>query len=175
MQVAAAEIFGGHHLAGRGLHQRWAAEEDRALVAHDHRLVAHRRHVRTACGARPEDGGDLRDAFGRQVGLVIEDATEVLAVGENLVLARQERSPGVDKVNTRQAVLPGDLLCAQVLLDGDRVIRAALHRRVVGHDHAFATGDSADACDHSRAGAFVVVHAVGGQRSQLQEGAAGVE
>ena len=72
-------------------------------------------------------------------------------------------------------VLSGDLLCAQMLLDGDRVVRAALHRRVVGHDHAFATGDSADACDHSGAGTLVVVHAVGGQRRQFQKGAAGVE
>ena len=175
VQVAAAEVFGRHHLAGRGLHQRWAAEEDGALVAHDHRLVAHRRHVRTAGGARPEDRGDLRDTVGGQVGLVVEDAAEVLAVGEHLVLARQERSPGVDQVDARQAVLSGDLLCAQVLLDGDRVVRAALHRRVVGHDHALATRDSADAGDHSRAGTLVVVHAVGGQRRQFQEGAAGVE
>ena len=51
MQVATAELFCGHHLAGRGLHQRWAAEEDRALVADDDRFVAHRGHIRTACGA----------------------------------------------------------------------------------------------------------------------------
>ena len=62
-----------------------------------------------------------------------------------------------------------------MLLDGDRVVGAALHRRVVGHDHAFAARDPADACDHSGAGALVVVHAVGGQRRHFQEGAAGVE
>ena len=175
MQVAAAELLGRDHLAGRGLHQRRTAEEDGALVADDHRLVAHRGHVCTARGARPEHGGDLRDAFGGQVGLVVEDAAEVLAVGEHLVLARQERSPGVDQVDARQPVLAGDLLCAQMLLDGDRVVRAALHRRVVGDDHAFATGDPADAGDHAGAGAFVVVHAVGGQRRHLEERAAGVE
>ena len=123
----------------------------------------------------PEHRGDLRDALGGQVGLVVEDAAEVLAVGEHLVLARQERPAGVDQIDARQPVLPGDLLCAQVLLDGDRVVRAALHRRVVGDDHAFAARDAADACDHSRAGAFVVVHAVGGQRCQFEERAAGVE
>ena len=62
VQLAAAEVLGGHDLAGRGLHQRRAAEEDRALVAHDHRLVAHRRHVRAAGGARAEHRGDLGDA-----------------------------------------------------------------------------------------------------------------
>ena len=40
MHIRAAEIFGGDHLAGRGLHQRRAAEKDRALIAHDDRLIA---------------------------------------------------------------------------------------------------------------------------------------
>ena len=101
------------------------------------------------------------------VRLVVEDAAEVLAVGEHLVLPRQERAAGVDQVDARQPVLPRDLLRAQVLLDRDRVVRAALHRRVVGDDHAFAPGHPADAGDHARAGALVVVHAVGGQRREI--------
>ena len=52
----------GHHLAGRRLHQRRAAEEDRALVAHDDGLVAHRGHVGAAGRARAHHHGDLRDA-----------------------------------------------------------------------------------------------------------------
>ena len=113
--------------------------------------------------------------WARQVGLVVEDATEVLAVGEHLVLPRQERAARVDQVDARQPVLPGDLLGAQVLLDGHRVVRAALDRRVVGDDHAFAARDAADAGDHARAGAFVVVHPVGGERRQFQERTAWVE
>jgi hypothetical protein len=35
MDVRAAEILGGDDLAGRGLHQRRAGEEDGALVADD--------------------------------------------------------------------------------------------------------------------------------------------
>jgi hypothetical protein len=31
VHVRAAQLLGGHDLAGRGLHQRRAAEEDRAL------------------------------------------------------------------------------------------------------------------------------------------------
>jgi hypothetical protein len=99
----------------------------------------------------------------------------VLAVGEHLVLSGQERAARVHQIDAGQPVLSGDLLRAQVLLDGNRVIRAALHRRVVGHDHAFATGYSADSCDHSGAGAFVVVHAVGGQWRKFKERAARVE
>jgi hypothetical protein len=48
------------------------------------------RHVRAAGGAAAEDRGDLRDAAGAHRRLVEEDAAEVLAVGEDLVLARQE-------------------------------------------------------------------------------------
>ena len=43
-----------------------------------------------------------------------------------------------------------DLLRAQVLLDRHRVVGAALHRRVVGDDHAFLPVDAADAGDHAR-------------------------
>ena len=175
MQVAAAEFLGRDHLTGRGLHQRRPAEEDRALVAHDDGLVAHRGDVSATRGARSEHRGDLRDALGAEVGLVEEDPAEVLAVGEHLVLARQEGAAGVDEIDAWQPVLRRDLLCAKVFLDGDRVVGAALDRRIVGHDHAFAARYPADACDHPRAGALVVVHAVGGQRRQFQERAARVE
>jgi hypothetical protein len=49
--------------------------------------------------------GDLRDAGAPTSRLVVEDAAEVLAVGEDLVLQRQERAAGVDQVDARQPVL----------------------------------------------------------------------
>ena len=67
--------------------------------------------------------------------LVVEDAAEVLAVGEHVVLQRQERAAGVDEVDARQPVVQRDLLRAQVLLDRHRVVRAALDGGVVGDDH----------------------------------------
>ena len=51
------------HLAGRRLHQRRAGEEDRALVADDHALVGHRRHIGAAGGAAAHHAGDLGDAL----------------------------------------------------------------------------------------------------------------
>ena len=51
VDLGAAELLGRHVLAGRGLHQRRAAEEDRAGALDDDRLVAHRRHVGAAGGA----------------------------------------------------------------------------------------------------------------------------
>ncbi len=175
MQVAAAEFLRGDDLAGGGLHQRRPAEEDGALVADDDGLVAHRGHVGAARGARAEDRGDLRDALGAHGGLVVEDAAEVLAVGEHLVLPRQERPAGVDQVQARQLVLQRDLLGPQMLLHRHRVVGAALDGGVVGDDHALAAGHPSDAGDHPGTGALVVVHAVRGQRRDLEECAAGIE
>ena len=175
VQFSATEIFRGDHFAGSGLHQRRAAEKDGALVADDHRLVAHRRDVRAAGRARSQHGGDLRDALGAEFSLVVEDPAEVLAVGKHLVLAGQEGAAGVDEIDAGQPILPGNLLRAQVLFDRNRVVGTAFDRRVVGHDHAFATGDPADTGDDAGPRAFVVVHPVGGKRSDLEQRTAGVE
>ncbi len=169
VQVSPAELLGADDLAGRRLHQRGAAEEDRALLAHDHRLVAHRRHVGAAGGAGAEHGGDLRDAGGRHRGLVEEDAAEVLAVGEDLVLLWQEGAAGVDQVDAGQPVVQRHLLRAQVLLDRQRVVGPALDRGIVGHDHDLASLDATDAGDDAGAGGVAVVEVLRRQRRQLQQ------
>ncbi len=175
MHVGAAEVFRAHHLAGRRLHQRRAAEEDGALVLDDDGLVRHRRHIGAARGARAHHDGDLRDAHRRQRGLVIEDAAEMLAVGEDFRLVRQVGAATVDEIEARQPVLARDLLGAQVLLHRHRVIGAAFDGRVVGDDHAFAALDAADAGDEPGAVDGVVVETVGGERRQLQERRAGID
>ena len=48
VDVGASELLRRHVLAGRGLHERRAADEDRARALHDHRLVRHRRDVGAA-------------------------------------------------------------------------------------------------------------------------------
>ena len=160
VHVAAAQVFGRHHLAGGRLHQRRAAQENRALVLDDDGLVAHRRHVGAAGRARAHHHGDLGDALRAQVGLVVEDAAEVVAVGEHVVLVRQVGAAGVHQVDAGQAVLLRDLLRAQVLLHRHRVVGAALHRGVVADDHAVDAADAADAGDDAGAGRVAVVHAV---------------
>ena len=175
VHVGAAEILRRHHLAGRGLHQRRPAEEDRALPFDDDGLVRHRRHVGAARGARAHHHGDLRNAGGRHGRLVVEDAAEMLAVGEHLGLMRQVGAAAIDQVDAGQPVLARDLLRAQVLLHRHRVIGAALDGAVVAHDHAFAALDAADAGDQSGAVDRVVVHAVGGERRQFEERRAGIE
>ena len=93
VDIGAAQFLGGDFFAGRGLYERRAAQEDRAGPAHDDRLVGHRRDVRAARRTGPHDDGDLRNAFGRHPCLIEEDAAEVVAIGEDLGLQRQEGPP----------------------------------------------------------------------------------
>ena len=175
VHVGAAELLGGHVLAGGGLHERRAADEDRAGPLDDDRLVAHRRDVGAAGRARAHHDGDLRDPGGRHARLVEEDAAEVLAVREDLVLEREERAAGVDEVEARQPVLRRDLLRAQVLLDREREVGAALDGRVVRDDDALAALDEADPGHDPGRGRLAVVQLPGGERVELEERGAGVE
>ena len=175
MHVGAAEILRRDHLAGRRLHQRRPAEEDRALPAHDDGLVRHRRHIGAARRARAHDAGDLRDAERGQGRLIVEDAAEMLAVGKHLGLVRQVRAAGIDEIDAGQPVLARDLLGAQVLLHRHRVVGAALDGRIVADDHDLAAFDAADAGDDAGAVDRVVVHAVGGERAEFEERRAGIE
>ena len=62
VDCATAEVLSRHFFAGRGLHEWWAAKEDRAGALDDDRLVAHCRDVRTTGGTRSHHRGDLWDA-----------------------------------------------------------------------------------------------------------------
>ena len=151
VDVGAAQLLGGHLLAGRRLHERRPAEEDRAGAAHDHGLVAHRRHVRAARGARAHHGGDLGDARAPTC------APGCRRSGRS---ARGRGRPRPGAAGTRRRSRPGrctgsrfcvgDLLRAQVLLHGQREVAAALHGGVVGHDHARAAVHRADAGHDAR-------------------------
>ena len=175
VHVGAAQLLGRHHLAGGRLHQRRTAEEDRPLALHDDGLVAHRRHVGAARGARAHHDGDLRNAQRGHVRLVVEDPAEVVAVGEHVLPARQVGAARIHQVHARQAVLPRDFLGADVLLHRHRVIGAALDGGVVGDDHAFAPGNAPHAGDDARAGRLVLVHVERRQLRQFEERRARVE
>ena len=123
----------------------------------------------------PITDGDLRNPLRRHARLVEEDAAEVIAIGEDLGLQRQEGAAGVDEIDAGQAVLQRDLLRAQVLLHRHREVGAALHRRVVGDDHHLASRDAADAGDEAGGRRVVVVHVVRGERRQLEKRRAGIE
>ena len=175
MHVGAAKLLGGHVLPGGGLHERRPADEDRAGSLDDDRLVAHCRYVGTAGGAGAHHRGDLRDALGREPRLVEEDASEVVTVGEHLGLQGQKRSARVDEIDAGQAVLGGDLLRTEVLLDRQRKVRPALDRRVVRDYDTLPPLDHADAGDDSGRGRLSPVHVPGGQGRELEEDAAGID
>jgi hypothetical protein len=62
-----------------------------------------------------------------------------------------------------------------VLLHRHREVGAALDRGVVGHDHDLLAHHPADAADHAGRGRGAVVHVLGRERRDLQEGRARVE
>src|SRR5215207_5455959 len=175
VDVGPAELFGGYVFARGRLHERRPAEEDRTFALDDNYLVAHRRNVGPTRRAAPHDGGDLGYAPGAHAGLVVEDASEVVPVREDLVLKRQESPAGVHQVDAREVVLLGDLLGAEMLLDRNRVVGSALDGGVVGDDHDLPPRDAADAGDDAGRRNPPVVHPVGRQRGELQKRGAGVE
>ena len=99
----------------------------------------------------------------------------MVAVGKDAVLVGQIGAPRIDQINARQIVLAGDFLRPKMLLHRDRIIGAALDRRVIGDDHAFRARNRADAGDDSRRGDIVVIHAKGGERREFEKRRAGVE
>ena len=90
MHFCAAEFFGGSFLADGGLDQRGAGEEEAGAFGHQD-VIAHDGKVGAAGYAHAHDGGDLRDAHGAHDRVVTEDAAEVVGVGEDVFLQREER------------------------------------------------------------------------------------
>ena len=169
MDVGSAELLRGDVLPRRRFHERRPTDEDRAGAAHDHGLVGHGGDVRTAGGARAHHHCDLRDAECRQSRLVEEDAPEVVPIREHLGLQREECAARVDEVDAGKPVLAGDLLRAQVLLDREREVRAALDRRVVRDDDALTTFDHADPRHNARRRSLAVVEIPRRESVQLEE------
>ncbi len=91
----------------------------------------------------------------------------MLAIGEHLGLQGQEGAAGVDEVDARQAVVAGNFLRPEVLLDGEGEVGAALHGGVVGDDHHLGAVYGADAGDDTGAGGSAVVHVVSGQGGEF--------
>ena len=99
--------------------------------------------------------------------LVIENASEVLAIWKDFALEGQERTARIHEIDAREVILQRDLLCAQVLFDGDGEVSAALYGGIVGNDHALTAMDSSDSSDDACAGSIIVVHPVCGQGAEL--------
>ena len=170
MHLCAAEFFIGDFLPDRGFDQGLAGQVQARALGHEQR-VAEDGQVSAARHAETHDRGDLGDAFRRDHRVVAEDPAEVVGVGEDIFLQRQEDARGVDEVDERQPRHHRDLLGADDLLAGHREEGTRFHRRIVGDDHAAAALHQADAGDHARRGgaAVLTVHAEGGPEAELLE------
>ena len=138
VDIRAAEILGGDILTRRGFDERRSAQEDRPRAFDDDGLVAHRRDVRAACGATAHHRRDLGDPLGGHARLVVEDATEVIDVGKDLVLQGQKRPARIDEIQAGQMIFLGDLLGAQMFLDRHREVGPAFDGGIVGDDQHLA-------------------------------------
>ena len=165
----AAQFFGGVFLPDGCLHERRPGEEKPAALGHEH-VIGHDRQIGAAGDTHAHDGGDLRDAHRRHDGVVAKDAAEVVLVGEDVFLQRQEDARRVDEVERRDAIFHRDGLRAENLLRGHREKRAGFHGRVVGDDHAQASGDSAKPRDGAgrRCSAPFFVHLKGSEEGQFE-------
>ena len=74
VHLGAAQLLVGGDLAGRGLQQRRAGQEDLGLVAHHDDVVGEAGQIGAARGRRAVHDGDLRDAARRHARLVGEAA-----------------------------------------------------------------------------------------------------
>ena len=104
VQFAATEFLWCDIFTSCSLNQWWACQEDGALVFHNDRFIAHRRHIGAPGGTGSHHGGNLRNPASGEVGLVVENATEMIAIRENLILVEQHGSTRVDQVDARQVV-----------------------------------------------------------------------
>ena len=175
MHIAAPQILGADHLARGGLDQRRTGQKDCALFFHDDRHIRHRGHIGPARGARSHDHRDLGDALAAHPRLIIENPAKVVTVGKDLVLIGQVRAAAIDQIDAGQMVFLGDLLGTQVFFDTHREIGAALHRRIIAHDHAVDALHLADTRDHTRRGGRPAIKPMRRQRTDLKEGRTGVE
>jgi hypothetical protein len=166
----AAEFLGADFFPGRCLDQRRTAEKDCASAAHNHHLIAHRWHIRAASRARSHHRCNLSNASGRHPRLIVKNAPEVVAVGEDVCLERQERAAAIDQIDAGEMVLFGDFLRAQVLFHRQRIICTAFDGCIIGDDHHFAPGDAPDAGDDASGRDWFIIDLVGCQSANFEEG-----
>src|SRR5579885_3210323 len=96
-------------------------------------------------------------------------------VREHLALAREVRAAAIDEINARKIILPRNLLRAQMLLDGERIISAAFHGRVIGNDDAFLAADPSNTADQSGRREIILINLITRKLRELQKGCTRIE
>ena len=110
VHISSAEGLGIDILSDGGAHQVGAREEDAPRIPHDDAFVAHDGQVGSSRHAAAHDGRELGNARCTELGVVPEDAAEVLLVGEDLILHRQVDPRAVHEVKDGQVEFEGEFL-----------------------------------------------------------------
>jgi hypothetical protein len=176
VHLGAAQLLVGGDLAGGGLEQRRAGEEDLGAPLHHHDVVGEARMIGAPGGRGAVHHRDMRDAHRRHARHVGEGAA---AVDEDLGLVVEVGAARFHQRDVGQLVGQHDLLHAQRFAQAHGGRGAALDAGVARRDDATHTRHSADAGDDAAAldvlGAVVVVHLEAGQGGDLQERRAAVD
>ncbi len=170
MHLRAAQFLAAGFLTDRGFHQRGAGQIKPAAFGHEQR-VAHHRQIAAAGHAIPHDRRELRYALRADDGVIAKDAAEIVLVGENLILHREEHAGRIDEVENRQLVIQRKSLGPQHFLARGGKERAGFHRRVVHDDDTQPLHDAPEPHHHAgrRDAARLGVHAFGGPEAQFEE------
>lgn len=176
VHLATTELFGSDDFTSGSLDEGGTSEEDVALFLDNDALVGHGGDVGSSGGARAHDDGYLGDALRAHAGLVVEDAAEVVGVGEDISLTGQVGASRVDHVDAGELVFLRNGLGAQMLLDGDGEVASALDGAVVGDNNAGDALDDTDTSNDAAGGHFGFrVEIVAGHGGQLEEGGSRVD
>jgi hypothetical protein len=92
MQRGAPEVLRRNHLPGCRLHQGRPPQENGPVALDNNCFVSHGGDICPPRGAAPEDERDLGDVAFGHLRLVVEDASEMVAVREDVRLAGQVRA-----------------------------------------------------------------------------------
>ena len=154
MHGSAAQLFGRNFLPNGSLHQRGPGKKESAAVGHQH-VIAHHGQIAAAGYAH----------------VVAEHAAEVVSVGEDVFLKRQEHTGRVDEINRRDTVLNRDVLSSDNFLCSRGEESAGFYGGIIGNDHYQARVNAREPSDHTRRGrtAPILVHAEGGVDAQFEE------
>ena len=176
MHARATQLLGFDDLADSRFDQGRPGKIEAAALSHEH-LVAKHRKIGAPGNAVAHDRGKLRNARGGDNGVVAKDPAEIVLVGKNFVLHREENAGGIDQINDRQCALKCDALRTDELLGGLGKKGACFHGRIIGDDHARNAGHLADAHDSAggRYAAPLLIHFVGGPQTQFEKVRATIE
>ena len=161
VHVSAAQVFRRNHLTCGRFDQGRTRKKNRALLFDDNRHIRHSRNISAPSRTRPHHNGDLRQAFGGHLGLIVKDSAKMVSVWEDLILIGQIGPAAIDQGDHGQMALLRDFLGAQMFFHGHRIVGTAFDRGVIANDHHVAPMHFADTGDEPSAGRRAIIHAMG--------------